>query len=114
MYLALGEYAVVSHDSAASVHELYPFPRFGLLQFSVPHGEHILLPGAFIHQPRDLTPEQITTVDGLRVTTVARTLCDEAAQSGRERMKRGVEQAHLDRKCSIPELAAVYDELRGP
>lgn len=104
----------MSHDAAASLHALYPFRQFGRLEFSVPHGQHILLPASFVHQPRDLTAHQIEIVGGLRVTTVARTLCDEAAHSGRERMKRGVEQAHLDRKCSISELIALYDELKGP
>ena len=114
MYLALGEDAVVSFDAATTLHLMYPFPRFGRLEFSVPHGEHIVLPNTIVHQPRDLTPDQVTLVSGMRVTTVARTLCDQAARSGRERLKRGVEQAHLDRKSSISETLALYERLNRP
>jgi len=114
MYLALGEDAVVAGDAATSVHAMYPFRRFGRPEFAVPHGEHIVLPDAIVHQPRDLTSDQITVVDGLRVTTVARTLCDQAAISGRDRLTRGIEQADLGGKCKIEELAALYLRLRKP
>ncbi len=114
MYLALGPDAVVSHESAASIRALHPFPKFGQIELSVPHGKHVLLPRSSVHQARDLRPEHIEVVDGLRVTSPGRTLCDLAGVSHRERLSRAIEQADLDKKCAIRTTMALYEELRAP
>jgi len=114
-YLIVGRHvATVGVESAASLHRLHPFPRFGRLELCVPHGYHHRPTAAIVHQPRDLTDDQVVRMHGLRVTSVARSLCDLAASSHRERLSRAVEQADLDKKCPIDELAALYDRLRKP
>ena len=114
-YLIVGRHrAVVAGESGASVHRLHPFPRFGRLELCVPHGDHPRPPLAVVRQPRDLTDDQIVVMYGMRTTSVARTLCDLAAGAHRERLTRAIEQADLDKKCPIDELAALYDRLRKP
>jgi hypothetical protein len=113
-WLLAGPHAVVAHEAAASLHRAYPFPRFGRLELSVPHGDHHRPSIALVHQPRDLTPDQITVIDGLPTTTLARTFCDLAAHTSRERLGRAIEQAELERKCRISEVFELYERLKKP
>jgi hypothetical protein len=112
-HLAAGSHSAASGEAGASLHELHPFPKFGSIEMSVPHGDHHR-GAAVVRQPRDLVEAHITVVRGMRVTTIARTFCDLASRGRRERLTRAIEQAHLDRKCSIAELDALYQHLRRP
>jgi hypothetical protein len=100
--------------AAASIHKLWPFPQFGKIEISVPHGEHHRPTAGLAHQPRDLRPNHIVVVDGLRVTSIARTFCDLASLKRWERLAAAIEQADIDRKCSVAEVVAMYEELRRP
>ncbi|MBI3971554.1 MAG: type IV toxin-antitoxin system AbiEi family antitoxin domain-containing protein [Chloroflexi bacterium] len=108
-WLAVGrEHAVVSHESALdllelsdvipdSVHVTVPRSRRGL---SPP-------PGATVHTAsRPLRPDEVMTVDGIRVTSAARSIAEAAdAGVGPEQIELAVAQA-LERGLATP------DELR--
>jgi hypothetical protein len=114
-YLIVGrDVAIVGAESAASLQRLHPFPRFGRIELLVPHGFHHRPTRAVVRQVRDLTEDHVETMFGLRVTKVARTLCDLAASAHRERLSRAIEQADLDKKCGIAETVAMYEALRKP
>lgn len=112
-HLDVGLHSVVSHEAAAALHGLTPFPS-GLVTVTVPHGDHERTADYEVRQSTDLRPHHRTTVDGLPVTTPARTLVDLAARVTRERLGRALDDAHVARRCRIDEVAAVYDELRRP
>lgn len=112
-HLIAGRHSVVSNESAAQLHVLWPFPR-GRLVLSVPHGGHHRPTTATIRQPRDLRPQHIVLVHGIPATSIPRTFCDLAATSTRPRLVRGLEKAHLDGKAKISETIEVYEELRRP
>src|SRR5688572_26296211 len=112
-HLDVGLHSVVSHEAAAVLHCLTPFPA-RLVTITVPHGDHERTADYEVRQSTDLRPHHCTTVDGLPTTTPARTLVDLAARTGRDRLGRAVDDAHVARRCRIDEVVAVYDELRRP
>jgi very-short-patch-repair endonuclease len=91
--LAAGPGAALSHVSAAAWWEIRPWS----------HGRiHIIVPtangrsghrGVNLHRARTLRPNEVTTHDGLAVTTVARTLLDLTATQPRHITDRAVEVA---------------------
>jgi very-short-patch-repair endonuclease len=64
-----------------------------------------------VHQSRRLYPEHIACVDGLRVTTVARTVIDLAALYRRGRIEIAVDDALASRTLRLAELMATFDDL---
>lgn len=109
-WLAAGrDEAVVSHQSALdfldltdvipdSVHLTVPRSRRGL---TVP-------PGAVVHTTtRPLAPEEIVTLDGLRITAAARTIADVAeADLARDQVERAVANAIARGLATETELRA--------
>jgi hypothetical protein len=67
-----------------------------------------------MRQRTDLADDHITIVQGLRVTTVVRTLFDLAAVTSAGRLAVAIEDAHIVGQCRLEELQAFYDELRRP
>ncbi|HWW53873.1 MAG TPA: hypothetical protein VNY84_08890, partial [Acidimicrobiales bacterium] len=112
-YLASGPGAVVSHDTAAAIHGLANYPR-GRLVLTTAHGNHHWHGLAEMRQSTDLRPEHVTSLNGLPLTTVARTLFDLSAVSGAERLAIAVEDAHITKTCRLEELLALYEQLRPP
>lgn len=92
--LAVGDTAVVSHQSAAALHRMLGFPEVPLV-VTAGRGTHHRVAGTTVHQIGDLLEHHVTISRELRlpVTTPARTLVDLAGVTSPAR------------------LAAVYDEL---
>jgi hypothetical protein len=90
--LACGPGAVLSHRSAAALHQLRPTAR-ARIEVTVP-GRRRRRPGGIeIHRSTTLTPADVTTVDGIPVTTVARTLADLVEVLRERGVERALEQA---------------------
>jgi very-short-patch-repair endonuclease len=91
--LACGMGALLSHRTAAAVWAILDDLR-RVFDVTVPRhsqaGAHIR--GIRLHR-RDLPPQDVTTLDGLRITTPARTLLDLAATEPARRVHRAVDQA---------------------
>jgi hypothetical protein len=113
--LASGPGAVLSHASAAAVHGL---------RRSASRRIHVTVPFASgrrttarlqVHRAR--RPVESTTVDGIPVTTVARTLADLAETERSRVLERACEQAHglrlLDMR-EIDALVAAHPRRPGP
>jgi very-short-patch-repair endonuclease len=108
--LAPGAGAVVSHEAAAALHGMATFST-GPVTVTVPHATSRIDHLATVHQSRRLYPEHITLIDGLRVTTVARTAIDLAAIYRRARMEIVVDDSLTSWKVKLPELCATFDDL---
>jgi very-short-patch-repair endonuclease len=94
--LACGPTAVASHRTAADLHDLRNSTH-SRPSMAVARGRSKPIPGVDVHR-RTLLPDEITTVRGIRVTTVARTLVDLAAVEPPHRIARLVDRAiELDR-----------------
>ncbi len=104
--------AVVSHQAAAVLHGMATFAGRPVV-VTVPHAASRVDRVAGVHQSRRLFPEHVTCIDGLPVTTVARTLIDLAATERRPRIEIALDRALSARALTMDELCATIDDLSG-
>jgi hypothetical protein len=105
--LACGQGAVLSHRSAAHLHELRATDRSNV-EVTVPTEHAHRVVGVDVHRSRTLTIDDATEVDGIPCTTVARTLLDLAAVVGRRPLERAIEQAEVQ---EVLDYHALADQL---
>lgn len=113
VYLAAGEAAAISHDSAAALAVLDGFPRDGL-SVTVPHPQHQRVAGAIVHQTRFLPRHHWVNLYGRRTTTPARTLVDLAATTSPQRLDRAYESALLSGHVTHAKMSRCFGELLLP
>ena len=109
-HLAAGPSSVVSHESAAALHELPGYLR-RLVVVTTKHGDHQRPAGAVLHQSTDLVPAHTCRVPGfgeLPVTTVPRTIIDLAAVTKRARLGNVLDDAVVAKRTSYLEVAELF------
>jgi predicted transcriptional regulator of viral defense system len=92
--LAYGPRAVLSHRSAAALHGLRPDNR-ARIDVTLPAKSARARSGIDVHRSPTLSEADVTTVDGIPCTTVARTLLDLAEVAPRRILERALDQAEL-------------------
>ena len=92
--LACGEGAVLSHRTAAALWELLGTAN-ERVDVSIPRTCGRSRPALAVHRTETLLPQDITAVDGIPCTSVARTLLDLAEVVPRRRLERALEQAEV-------------------
>lgn len=98
--LACGPESVLSHESAVSLRELVgPRPTGGVVHIALPRGHRRPRPGIRLHHLPTLVESDVSVVDGLRVTTAARTLLDVATRWPSRALERAVADA-LEREIT--------------
>ena len=102
-HLAVGPGSVGSHEAAAALHRLTGFPR-GVVTLTAGRGSHPRVAGAVVHQLNDHASWHLTTIDGLPVTTVARTLVDLASLGRRRRLEIALDDAIAARLVTLPDV----------
>lgn len=109
--LACGQDAVLSHHSAAALHELQAFGG-SRVDVTVPRRSSLAHPGIRIHRATTLIDRDVTVRRSIPCTSVARTLLDLAARTTRDRLKRALDQAEV---VETFDLTALRDQLdRNP
>ena len=110
--LTYGPAAVLSHRSAAGLWGLRADHR-ARTDVTVPGAAARRRPGIDVHRSATLSERDITTVDGIPCTAVARTLIDLGDVAGRREVERAVDQAEVKR---LFDLRATEDALEraGP
>ncbi len=111
--LAVGPLAVVTHETALRLHgcpHLAPDP----LTFTIPHGGHARVRGAFVHQIDDLRPHHVVTVEGLPVSHPARALVEVSATLPRRRLGLVLDDLVSDRRTTYAQVAARMAEVARP
>lgn len=103
---ASGPGAVLSHRSAAALHELRTHGATRV-EVTVPNPSARLHAGIRAHRCA-LHPDDITIVRGIPCTTVARTLVDLAATLGRRPVERACDQAEI---LETFDLTAIIDQF---
>jgi hypothetical protein len=127
--LACGPRAVLSHRSAAGLWGLRPDNRLKS-DVSLPSPSARIKQAIEVHRSVTLTPDDMTTVEGIPCTTLARTLVDLGDVVNRRAVERAVEQAEVLRLFDLREieraieragprrgtglLSSVLDDLNGP
>jgi hypothetical protein len=92
--LACGPRAVLSHNSAAALLGIRPTAREAI-DVTARYGESRRRAGIKLHGSATLRGVDVTRVDGIRCTTVARTLLDLAEVIDRQGFERAYEQAEV-------------------
>ena len=108
--LACGPGAVLSHYDAAALMDLRRAGS-GRIHVTAPRSRHPH-EGIALHRPRRLHPEDVTTVNGIPATALARTLLDLAALLTREQLERMVEQTELRKLFDLRAMDRVL--VRNP
>lgn len=106
--LAAGPGAALSHDSAGALHELVR-TEAARSQVTVPSTRRRHHPGIRIHTSQTLTDADVTRVNKIPCTTVARTLLDLADVLDRRRLERAFDQAEVMQALN---LRAIQDQLQ--
>jgi hypothetical protein len=109
--LACGPGAVLSHRSAARLHGLrnYGYHR---IEVTVPRRSSLHHPGVVVHTSTTLTDADVTVVNAIPTTTVARTLLDLGEALTPRQLERAFDQADIMQALDLNE---VRDQLaRNP
>jgi very-short-patch-repair endonuclease len=106
--LACGGDAVLSHSSAAALWRI-GFERRSLIEVSLPSLSRRRRPGIRIHRRPSLTARDITTRDGIPVTTPIQTLIDMALRLDRRGIERMINEADKYDLVHPPELRKALD-----
>ena len=107
--LACGPGAVLSHWSAGRIHGLTERSR---LTVTIPH-TRAGPAGIEVHRSRMLAPLDVTELDGIPVTSVARTLLDLAAVAPGRELARLVDRAERLRLFDLAAVEEVLARARG-
>ena len=109
-WLAVGPDALVSHEAAAQVHEIPNVIRNRVV-LTHRHGSHHRLSGVVVHQLDDVSLDHRMSVDGLPVTTPARTVVDLAAVVHPARLLPIVEGTHHARITSYTDVGVCMSSV---
>lgn len=110
--LAYGDGAALSHRSSAALAGLRT-DRRAVVDISVPRQSARSRPGIRAHACLRLDPADVTIVDGIRCTTVARTLLDLAEVIDRRGLERAIGQAEVLRVFDRRAVARVLTRAAG-
>jgi very-short-patch-repair endonuclease len=91
--LACGPYGVLSHRDGGALYCIHSSARRAI-DVTAPGRSRHLRTGITIHRPRSLHPDDVTLVEQIPVTTVARTLLDLAEVVRFRQLRRAFEESH--------------------
>jgi very-short-patch-repair endonuclease/predicted transcriptional regulator of viral defense system len=114
--LAAGPGAALSHASAAALWEIRPTSATRIDVSVRSAAGRARRPGLRIHRAARLRDDEITVQQGIRVTTVARTLLDLAATSSPRALERALDEAEIQQlydRTSLAALARAHAGERG-
>lgn len=108
--LACGSGCRVSHTSAAELHELLDrVDHSRPPEVSVPRRKRPRVEGVQVHRVRDLPPDEVTTKDGIPVTTPARTLLDLGESLPAREVEQALARALRMKLVTLAEMRAMVD-----
>lgn len=102
--------AVVSHDSAAEMHDL-PKLRRGVASVLVHSRTTHVFPGVTVHRCHDLQVEHVVEINGLPVTSVPRTVVDLSRFLTVRHLTAVLDSVVADRRAGVDEVQAVVDRV---
>lgn len=109
--LAAGPGAVLSHRDAAGLHDLRPANH---VRIDVSTGGRARSSEKIqVHRTRTLDAQDVTTVRGIPVTTVARTLVDLAGAIPHDHLAKAVREAERQRTFDLGKVEAAMAKTRG-
>jgi len=110
--LACGDQAVLSHREAAMLSGIRHTER-SRIDVIVPGRSRRGQPGIQVHRVRRLHPDEVTEIDGIRVTTIARTLLDLCDVIPAIQVRRAFEKAERMGELDYRALHLVAERAHG-
>jgi predicted transcriptional regulator of viral defense system/very-short-patch-repair endonuclease len=110
--MACGRGSVLSHLDAAALWEIYE-SRGANIHVTTTAPSARRLPSIRVHRARSLDPADVTTKDGIPVTTVARTLIDLTDLLPGDRILRAIREAEYRRLLDLDALIAAVQRANG-
>lgn len=110
--LACGPDAVLSHRSAACLHEILDDSR-DRVDVIAPNRRGRCPEGIAAHRDGTLTPADRTVIDGIPCTCLSRTLLDIAATESPSTLRFAVNQAEVERVFDLAEVVELMKRSRG-
>src|SRR5206468_8728936 len=108
--LGAGDGAVGSHGAAAALHHIPGFPE-GPLDVTLPRGATPVAAGATVHESLCLPPSHSKVVQGIPVTSVARTIFDLCGRVHPLRAERALDNCLSRQMVTVPALWRVHGDL---
>lgn len=105
--------AVASHRAAARLHRIDGLREQLVVEVSVARTRFHRIDGVVTHHVGRLEPDDLTTVDGVPCTTLARTLADLGAVVQPDRVRQALTDARR-RRMDLAELRSVAERLHRP
>jgi hypothetical protein len=117
--LSIGDPVSASHHTAAAIWRLgaaeAPANHEGPVHVSVPHGRHVRpRPGVRVHRTRHYNSSDVTTIDSVPVTTLARTVVDLASQLDSAALAILIDDALCRRLVKLPDLQRAAARVGAP
>jgi len=109
--LAVGPRAVLSHRDAAGLHDLRPANHAQVDVTTLQQPRAIC--GIAIHRTTVLDAQDVTTVHGIPVTTVARTLVDLAGIVPEDHLAKAIKEAERQRTFDLRQVKDAMARTRG-
>jgi hypothetical protein len=109
---ACGRGALLSHRSAADAWGLRRSAS-ARIDVLVPAAGRKAPPGVRVHTTRSLHPDDIAELDGIPITSVARTIVEFAASATDHDVERAVHEAEVQRLLDVRAIEAVLDRSNG-
>ena len=109
--LAAGHGAVLSFDTAARIQRVSTVPATGPTVVTVAHSGWQRLDGVVVHQLDDLADDHLEMIDGMPVTTPARTIVDLSAIWRRGRLGIAIEDLTSAKRITLPEIGACLQSV---
>jgi very-short-patch-repair endonuclease len=106
--LACGEGAALSHLAAGRAWRALRAER-GRIDVTVPGGRHPRLDGVHVHRVKDLHPDDVRTVQGIRTTAPGRTLIDLASLRNRDALEEALDEMRRLRLVTETSLSAALN-----
>jgi hypothetical protein len=110
--LSCGPDAVLSHGSAAALWEIGA-ERSGWIEVSVPKRSPHGRAGVVVHRRAALTVQDVTSHEGIPVTTAVCTLVDLGPRLGSRRLERAIKETDVRGLPDPDTLRAALGEMRG-
>lgn len=110
-HLWAGPESVVSHEPAGRLHRYAQVPA-GLVALTVPRSSRHGPPGLRVHRTDDLARSEVVLIDGLPITSPARTVVDLAAVLGVARLRPLIEDQVVSKRLSLATIGAALDGVR--
>ena len=107
--LACGEFALISHRSAAALWQIVAARPGDLIEVTVTSGGHRERPGIRVHRSRTIAPKDIRKLERIPLTSPARTLLDLATVATPRVLEQAISEAESRRLVRRSELRALLD-----